>query len=144
MFTFHLNDLPLSVYNFGDYYFDYHELKKFTSSKKPKSRETKLTSVKMSLQRKQDRYMTIDQTLVYVMCAPREMLKRIFHYAKWVRAPNNYKRYYELITKPASVRRKIEINVESSAHDNDHVNFAIMDWYNFMQDFRAYFGIEIQ
>ncbi|UJZ88973.1 hypothetical protein QKV36_gp025 [Erannis ankeraria nucleopolyhedrovirus] len=68
MFTFHLNDLPLSVYNFGDYYFDYHELKKFTSSKKPKSRETKLTSVKMSLQRKQDRYMTIDQTLVYLEC----------------------------------------------------------------------------
>jgi Baculovirus VP1054 protein len=80
----------------------------------------------------------------HVMCAPREMLKRIFHYAKWVRAPNNYKRYYELITKPASVRRKIEINAESSARDNNHVNFAVMDWYNFMQDFRAYFGIEIQ
>jgi hypothetical protein len=68
MFTWYLNDLPLSVYNFGDYYFDYYELKKFTSSKKLKSMEKFLISVEMSMLCKQERYMNTDQTLNYLNC----------------------------------------------------------------------------
>ncbi|ADB84458.1 hypothetical protein [Apocheima cinerarium nucleopolyhedrovirus] len=68
MFTFYVNKLPLSVYNFGDYYFDYYEVKKFTSNNKLKSREAKMISIRMSLSCEQERYMTIDQTLVYLNC----------------------------------------------------------------------------
>nr|ANS70940.1 vp1054 [Lymantria dispar multiple nucleopolyhedrovirus] len=74
----------------------------------------------------------------HIMCAPREMVKRVFHYAKWARSPNNYKRYFELIVKPpVSPRRFVE-------HHTTNVrdwNIVIYDWYNFMDDFRRYFGI---
>ncbi|QHB21692.1 VP1054 [Artaxa digramma nucleopolyhedrovirus] len=82
----------------------------------------------------------------HIMCAPREMIKRIFHYAKWARTPNNYKRYFELITKPTMLETKKMIiqqqqrqRIDSSAARN--TAFAVMDWFNFIYDFRVYFGV---
>ncbi|QUJ09226.1 VP1054 protein [Gynaephora ruoergensis nucleopolyhedrovirus] len=77
----------------------------------------------------------------HVMCAPREMIKRIFHYAKWARSPNNYKRYYELITKQSSAETQKIIKSERNQNDARNVAFVVMDWYNFIFDFRVYFGV---
>ncbi|AGR56796.1 vp1054 [Hemileuca sp. nucleopolyhedrovirus] len=83
----------------------------------------------------------------HVMCPPREMVRRIFHYAKWARTPNNYKRYFELIVKPRKASRKfIETqrltDVENSCNNRLDINYILMDWYNFIYDFRVYFGLE--
>ncbi|AKC91717.1 vp1054 [Lambdina fiscellaria nucleopolyhedrovirus] len=86
----------------------------------------------------------------HVMCVPREMIKRVFHYAKWARAPNNYKRYYELIVQSpratsTSSRRRMTNNIRNGV-DNRSNNPAdkmliYIDWYNFFSNFREYFGV---
>ncbi|ABI35723.1 Vp1054 [Ectropis obliqua nucleopolyhedrovirus] len=84
----------------------------------------------------------------HVMCAPRNMLKRIFHYAKWARTPNNYKRYYELITQPVIIEQNFGENINArdtnqiQNAESNNTSHVLMDWYNFMFDFRTYFGIE--
>ncbi|ABY65764.1 vp1054 [Orgyia leucostigma nucleopolyhedrovirus] len=77
----------------------------------------------------------------HVMCAPRAMLKRIFHYAKWARTPNNYKRYFELIAKPTQTERQLSQECRRATINYNDFNYALMDWYHFMVDFRAFFGI---
>ncbi|AIU41280.1 vp1054 [Sucra jujuba nucleopolyhedrovirus] len=89
----------------------------------------------------------------HVMCPPREMVKRVFHYAKWSRSPNNYRRYYELITKPSPVQNKfvsdigddVEESIENytsiAQRKRQNIQHILMDWYNFVYDFRKYFGV---
>jgi Baculovirus VP1054 protein len=60
----------------------------------------------------------------HIMCPPRDMVKKIFHYAKWAKSPNNYRRYFELI-------------LSSSTTD-----LMVLDWFNFITDFKNYFGVE--
>lgn len=74
----------------------------------------------------------------HVMCPPREMVKRIFHYAKWSRSPNNFRRYFELIVTPPVTNRVYDASGSSSGNTN---TLIVMDWYNFIDDFRTYFGI---
>ncbi|QEI03596.1 VP-1054 [Rachiplusia nu nucleopolyhedrovirus] len=75
----------------------------------------------------------------HIMCPPREMIKKIFHYAKWARTPNNYRRYFELITTSPVSQRMYRPN--ESASTNNSRMLIVLDWYNFIEDFRAYFGI---
>jgi hypothetical protein len=78
----------------------------------------------------------------HVMCPPREMVSKIFHYAKWARTPNKYRRYFELIvTPPATSRHYYENNIH--AQTNNATPLIIMDWYNFINDFRTYFGVAL-
>ncbi|AXS67706.1 vp1054 [Cryptophlebia peltastica nucleopolyhedrovirus] len=70
----------------------------------------------------------------HVMCPPREMVKRVFHYAKWSRTPNNYKRYYEKITNKIDDSRNDQSSLSKYA-------LLTLDWYNFIEDFRTYFGV---
>jgi hypothetical protein len=81
----------------------------------------------------------------HVMCPPKEMVKRIFHYAKWVKTPNNYKRYYELILAPAVKQRNFSYlnNSAQLLRSPADVSLFVLDWYNFIQDFRVYFGIGV-
>ncbi|QYC92695.1 VP1054 [Trabala vishnou gigantina nucleopolyhedrovirus] len=82
----------------------------------------------------------------HVMCPPREIVKRIFHYAKWARTPNNYKRYYELIVKPsASQKRQVLTDAEAAARLSsiNTFNHDLLNWYNFVYDFRNYFGLDV-
>lgn len=84
----------------------------------------------------------------HIFCAPREIVKLVYHYAKWAKTPNNYKRYYELITNSINRRvlnrgtpkaRKIaalEIN------DVSRSPAIIMDWYYFFMDLCIYFGVQ--
>lgn len=90
----------------------------------------------------------------HVMCPPREMVRRVFHYGKWARAPNNFKRYYELIAASSSFNAKQQCSFApdagGGANSNNTLRSAyatvpsliILDWYNFFDDFRHYFGIE--
>lgn len=78
----------------------------------------------------------------HVMCPPREMVKRIYHYSKWARSPNKYLRYYELIVKKKSVKKffadeTTELNARRAAE------LIILDWFNFIDDLRRYFGIRM-
>ncbi|QED40569.1 VP1054 [Chrysodeixis includens nucleopolyhedrovirus] len=75
----------------------------------------------------------------HIMCPPREMIKKIFHYAKWARTPNNYRRYFELITTSPVPQRMYRANASTSADTTRML--IVLDWYNFIDDFRAYFGI---
>ncbi|AKR17473.1 VP1054 [Mocis latipes granulovirus] len=58
----------------------------------------------------------------HVMCPPKEMVKRIFHYAKWVETPNNWRRYNELIVR-----------------DRKNNELAMREWQAFMTNFKLYF-----
>nr|AXS01164.1 vp1054 [Spodoptera frugiperda granulovirus] len=58
----------------------------------------------------------------HVMCPPKEMVKRIFHYAKWVETPNNWRRYYELIVR-----------------DRKNNETVLREWQAFLTNFRLYF-----
>nr|AWJ76673.1 vp1054 [Lymantria dispar multiple nucleopolyhedrovirus] len=75
----------------------------------------------------------------HIMCPPREMVKRVFHYAKWARSPNNYKRYFELLVKPPTPPRRFVENNTAKEVDRDLI---VVDWYNFMEDFYRYFNIQ--
>ncbi|AFL64974.1 vp1054 [Mamestra brassicae multiple nucleopolyhedrovirus] len=75
----------------------------------------------------------------HVMCPPREMVKRIFHYAKWARNPTNYSRYFQLIVTPPVTNRVYDANTPAAINSSN--NLVVMDWYNFIDDFRTYFGI---
>ncbi|QAT90391.1 VP1054 [Spodoptera exempta nucleopolyhedrovirus] len=77
----------------------------------------------------------------HIMCPPRQMIKKIFHYAKWARTPNNYRRYFELIVAQPVVYRQFEENINDN---NNNSMLVIMDWYNFIDDFRNYFGIVLK
>ncbi|QWO71577.1 VP1054 [Orgyia pseudotsugata single capsid nuclopolyhedrovirus] len=79
----------------------------------------------------------------HVMCAPRAALKRIFHYAKWARSPNNYKRYFELIVKPTATERQMARENAPGVYYND-TNYVLLNWWHFMENFYAYFGVSIQ
>ncbi|ACI28823.1 VP1054 [Agrotis ipsilon multiple nucleopolyhedrovirus] len=79
----------------------------------------------------------------HVMCPPREMVKKIFHYAKWARTPNNYRRYFELITTQPVPSLRFDDTADSVASRNNNTLLIIMDWYNFIDDFRTYFGISL-
>ncbi|QBQ01679.1 vp1054 [Hyphantria cunea granulovirus] len=59
----------------------------------------------------------------HIMCPPKEMVSRIFHYAKWVQNPNNYKRYIELI-------------VDERKKNTDKI---VQEWYVFQMNFKNYF-----
>nr|UPO71105.1 vp1054 [Trichoplusia ni single nucleopolyhedrovirus] len=76
----------------------------------------------------------------HVMCPPREMVRRIFHYSKWAKTPNNYRRYFELITTPPINRRMYEADGRVNFNYSTGM-LIILDWYNFIEEFRAYFGI---
>lgn len=89
----------------------------------------------------------------HVMCPPSDMVRRIYHYAKWVRAPNNYKRYYELITAVptrSGQPRKCISNVSDNGGESNYDSFdngpslTLLDWYNFFQDFLTYFNVYTQ
>ncbi|AAS82611.1 ORF127 [Agrotis segetum granulovirus] len=58
----------------------------------------------------------------HIMCPPKDMVKRIYHYAKWTHNPNNYKRYIDLILRDSK--------------QNDTV---VRDWQMFQSEFRNYF-----
>ncbi|AQQ80413.1 VP1054 [Betabaculovirus altermyunipunctae] len=58
----------------------------------------------------------------HVMCPPKEMVKRIFHYAKWVESPNNWRRYNELLVRE---RKNNEI--------------TLREWHAFVTNFKLYF-----
>ncbi|ABM45815.1 capsid protein [Spodoptera frugiperda multiple nucleopolyhedrovirus] len=75
----------------------------------------------------------------HIMCPPREMVKKIFHYAKWARTPNNYRRYYELIVSQNVPNRRFDDNNSDRFRNN-----IAVDWYNFIDDFRRYFGIVLE
>ncbi|CDG73145.1 vp1054 capsid associated protein [Spodoptera exigua multiple nucleopolyhedrovirus] len=82
----------------------------------------------------------------HIMCPPREMIKKIFHYAKWSRTPNNYRRYFELIVAQSVPNRRFDENIDDDDDDNNNyrnnnTSLIKMDWYNFIDDFRRYFGI---
>ncbi|QNV47898.1 capsid protein [Alphabaculovirus altersperidaniae] len=84
----------------------------------------------------------------HIMCPPREMIKKIFHYSKWARTPNNYKRYFELIVAQTVPNRRFDDNDTNddsgaAAHRNNS-SLIKMDWYNFIDDFRRYFGIVLE
>ncbi|AHH82631.1 VP1054 [Buzura suppressaria nucleopolyhedrovirus] len=77
----------------------------------------------------------------HVMCPPRQMIKRIFHYAKWVRTPNNYRRYYELIVKPIETQNNLFVDGKNDNNQRRNLDFILLDWHNFVSDFKQYFGI---
>lgn len=78
----------------------------------------------------------------HVMCPPREMIKRIYHYSKWVRTPNNYRRYYELIVKPIETQNKLFVDERNDrGAQQNNLDFILMDWHNFVSDFKEYFGV---
>lgn len=57
----------------------------------------------------------------HVMCPPKEMVKRIFHYSKWVETPNNWRRYFELIVR-----------------DRKNNEMALREWQAFLTNFRLF------
>ncbi|AUV65379.1 VP1054 [Alphabaculovirus myunipunctae] len=79
----------------------------------------------------------------HIMCAPREMVKKIFHYAKWARTPNNYRRYFELIVAPQTAGRNYRDNSGDIRHATNNTSLIVLDWYNFINDFRTYFGVTL-
>ncbi|AKR17297.1 VP-1054 [Urbanus proteus nucleopolyhedrovirus] len=79
----------------------------------------------------------------HIFCAPREMVKKIFHYSKWARTPNNYRRYYTLITSVPLRMRTKNYDVISNERTKAKQQLLIIDWHNFFEDFRAYFGIRV-
>jgi len=58
----------------------------------------------------------------HVMCPPKEMVKRIFHYAKWAQNPNRYRRYIDLIVG-----------------DSKQSDTVAREWQIFQVNFRNYF-----
>ncbi|ABY47864.1 vp1054 capsid protein [Helicoverpa armigera granulovirus] len=58
----------------------------------------------------------------HVMCPPKEMVKRIYHYAKWVESPNNWRRYNELIVR-----------------DRKNNELALREWQAFVTNFKHHF-----
>lgn len=58
----------------------------------------------------------------HIMCPPKEMVKRIFHYAKWAQNPNGYRRYIDLIVQ-----------------DSKQSDSVIREWQVFQNNFRDYF-----
>nr|ANY57634.1 PlxyGVORF115 protein [Plutella xylostella granulovirus] len=58
----------------------------------------------------------------HVMCPPVEMVKIIYHYAKWVQGPNKYAKYYKLMVK-------------NTKKNED----ALREWYAFQTNFVNYF-----
>ncbi|AGA16206.1 hypothetical protein [Thysanoplusia orichalcea nucleopolyhedrovirus] len=80
----------------------------------------------------------------HIMCPPREIIKRVFHYAKWVRNPNKYKRYSELIARQSEVSAGfagLRENVNNQIHARDLAQLYLLDWENFMGEFSSYFGL---
>ncbi|AXU41701.1 VP1054 [Spodoptera eridania nucleopolyhedrovirus] len=82
----------------------------------------------------------------HIMCPPREMIKKIFHYSKWARTPNNYRRYFELIVAQNVPNRRFDDDNDSNYRNDYRNNSSLikMDWYNFIDDFRRYFGIVLE
>ncbi|USC25903.1 vp1054 [Palpita vitrealis nucleopolyhedrovirus] len=80
----------------------------------------------------------------HVMCPPREIIKKIFHYAKWARNPNKYKRYSELIARfseNAGSFTSLRENINNQLHARDAAQLHLLDWENFMGEFTSYFGL---
>jgi hypothetical protein len=74
----------------------------------------------------------------HIMCPPREITKRVFHYAKWGRNPNNYKRYTELLARAPTSK------AANSGDVNDRSQLFLLDWQDFMDEFISYFGLSTQ
>nr|WOC30910.1 Protein AC54 [Spodoptera litura nucleopolyhedrovirus] len=72
----------------------------------------------------------------HFMCPTREIVRRVFKYNKWVKNPNNYKRYFELILKPVQRERRFDDGPTRRTFAN--LDAIILDWYNFMEDFKTY------
>nr|WRK23715.1 vp1054 [Bombyx mori nucleopolyhedrovirus] len=80
----------------------------------------------------------------HVMCPPREITKKVFHYAKWVRNPNKYKRYSELIARQSEAggaSTSLRENINNQLHARDTSQLHLLDWENFMGEFSSYFGL---
>lgn len=73
----------------------------------------------------------------HFMCPTREIVRRVFKYAKWAKNPNNYKRYYELIMRP--IQRERRYVRGGAAQSFDELDLIVLDWYNFIEDFKTYF-----
>ncbi len=80
----------------------------------------------------------------HIMCPPREMIKKIFHYAKWAKTPNNYKRYFELITTSPVSQRMYRGASSSNLLTENTRELMVLDWKYFFMDFCAYFGVVLQ
>nr|AFS51976.1 DekiORF99 [Dendrolimus kikuchii nucleopolyhedrovirus] len=81
----------------------------------------------------------------HVMCPPREITKKVFHYAKWGRNPNNYRRYSELIVRHSEATGgrsgDLRENIGGELHARDRAQLHLLDWQNFMGEFGSYFGL---
>ncbi|AAR28828.1 vp1054 [Leucania separata nucleopolyhedrovirus] len=75
----------------------------------------------------------------HFMCPTKEIVRRVFKYAKWARNPNNYKRYYELIMRPIHRERRHVPNRADAIQPARELDLIVLDWYNFMDDFKGYF-----
>ncbi|AKN81057.1 VP1054 [Lonomia obliqua multiple nucleopolyhedrovirus] len=85
----------------------------------------------------------------HVMCPPREITKRVFHYAKWARNPNNYKRYNEIIARQFNMSNRtpnncLRRNLANDLNARDRSQLYLLDWQNFMGEFSSYFGLPVQ
>ncbi|AOT85555.1 vp1054 [Cyclophragma undans nucleopolyhedrovirus] len=81
----------------------------------------------------------------HVMCPPREITKKVFHYAKWSRNPNKYRRYSELIVRHSEATGgrsgDLRENIANELHARDRAQLQLLDWQNFMGEFSSYFGL---
>jgi len=75
----------------------------------------------------------------HFMCPTKEIVRRIFKYTKWARTPNNYKRYYELIMRPIHRERRHLPNRTDAGEPARELDLVLLDWYNFIDDFKGYF-----
>jgi hypothetical protein len=81
----------------------------------------------------------------HIMCPPREMIKRVFKYAKWARNPNNYKRYNELIVRQRETLGggRLRVNINNEIHPRDRAQLYLLDWQNFITEFMNCFGANV-
>ncbi|AGE89900.1 VP1054 virion protein [Spodoptera littoralis nucleopolyhedrovirus] len=74
----------------------------------------------------------------HFMCPTREIVRRVFKYGKWVKNPNNYRRYFELILRPVQRERRFDDGRTRRTAASANLDAIILDWYNFMEDFKTY------
>lgn len=72
----------------------------------------------------------------HLMCIPKAMVSKIFHYAKWSYKPNNYKLYYESILKLSPRQNRLNVNNNNRRLTLVH---QLMLWENFLHKFNQYF-----
>lgn len=72
----------------------------------------------------------------HLMCIPKGIVIKIYHYAKWSYKPNNYKLYYESILKLSPRQNRLKVN-----NYNRRLNLVhhLMLWESFLHKFNQYF-----